>query len=51
MDILISILATDHPIECQVPGNVPDTGATGLLLGLAVIALGAIAKFAKNRKN
>lgn len=47
METIISILASN--IDSTV--NAPDTGATGLLLGLAVIALGAIARFAKNKKN
>jgi len=44
METLVTILAT------LPPENVPDSGATGLLLGLAVIGLGAIARYAKTRK-
>ncbi|MGK0237629.1 MAG: hypothetical protein ACI92G_001089 [Candidatus Pelagisphaera sp.] len=44
MDMLISILAS------RVPESAPDTGATVLLLGIAVIGLGAIARFTKKNK-
>ncbi|MGK0237628.1 MAG: hypothetical protein ACI92G_001088 [Candidatus Pelagisphaera sp.] len=43
MEILISILASGG-------ANVPDTGGSALLLGIAVIGLGAVARFTKNRK-
>lgn len=44
METLVNFLATAQP------DNVPDSGATGLLLGLAVIGLGAVARFVKTRK-
>ena len=44
MEMLISILATSQTII------IPDTGATALLLGIAVIGLGAVARFTKNKK-
>ena len=43
MSTLIAILATATPI-------VPDTGSTGLLLGLGILSLGVIARVVKNRK-
>ena len=42
MEMLISILASGF--------EVPDTGGSALLLGIAVIGLGAIAHFTKNKK-
>ncbi|MGK0237630.1 MAG: hypothetical protein ACI92G_001090 [Candidatus Pelagisphaera sp.] len=44
MEMLISILAS------QIEANAPDSGATALLLGIAVIGLGAVARFTKNKK-
>jgi hypothetical protein len=44
MSSLITVLATDIPIA------VPDSGATGYLLGLALLATGLVARFIKNRK-
>ena len=49
MEMLISILATIN-LDPDKIGTVPDTGATALLLGIAVIGLGAIARFTKNKK-
>ena len=45
MEMLISILASKGQTFCEVP----DTGATALLLGIAVIGLGAIARFTKKK--
>ncbi|MGH7959225.1 MAG: VPDSG-CTERM sorting domain-containing protein, partial [Opitutaceae bacterium] len=33
-----------------VPNPVPDSGATGLLLGLGILSLGLVARAVKNRK-
>ncbi|MBL9193175.1 MAG: hypothetical protein JNJ82_12550 [Opitutaceae bacterium] len=40
-----AILASAPPIP------VPDSGATGVLLGTAVISVGLLARFLKNRKS
>lgn len=51
MNTIISIFSA--PViargEIGVLRDVPETGATALLLGLAVIALGAVAKSRKNK--
>ena len=41
--LVLTILATAVP-------TVPDTGSTGLLLGLGILSLGIVAKLIKNRK-
>jgi hypothetical protein len=42
---LIPTLASISPVP------VPDSGATGYLLGLALLATGLVARFVKNRKS
>lgn len=44
--ILVQILAT----ATTVP-QVPDSGSTGLLLGLGILATGLVARYLKNRKS
>ncbi len=44
MSTLLPILAS------TVPTTVPDSGSTGLLLGLGVLAIGAVARLVKNKK-
>ena len=44
MSALILTLATVNPVP------VPDSGATGYLVGLGILALGITARFIKNRK-
>jgi hypothetical protein len=41
--LALTVLATAVP-------SVPDTGSTGLLLGLGILSLGLVARFIKNRK-
>lgn len=37
-------------VLASVAQSVPDTGSTGLLLGLGILATGLVARFLKNRK-
>jgi hypothetical protein len=38
-------------LASNLPVSVPDSGATGVLLGAAVISIGLLARFLKNRKS
>lgn len=45
MSSLITLLSIAPP-----PVTVPDLGSTGVLLGLGVLAIGAVARLVKNKK-
>ncbi len=44
--LIVQTLATALPVQ-----SVPDSGSTGLLLGLGILATGLIARYIKNRKS
>jgi hypothetical protein len=44
--ILIQVIAT-----AINPPSVPDSGSTGILFGLGILATGLIARYLKNRKS
>ncbi len=51
IETIISVMAStgsQPPITPQ--GNAPDSGATALLLSIGIVALGAIARFVKNKR-
>lgn len=39
------------PLLASVVQAVPDSGSTGLLLGLGLVAVGLVARFIKNRRS
>lgn len=51
METIVSILATfTSPPDQSLIRDVPDSGATALLLSVGIIGLGALARFIKSKK-